>query len=238
MTDWHGLEIQYKWSPRRQSIGLTVTADGKLEVAAPKGTSTDKIAQALDRHRAWIARKALARKEAWGQLQEGMAYFLGQPYRLTLTPDARGEVELRPGDIRVCVDSDGASHWGQLKAWYCRQAEMHLYQRVRHFAAAMGLMVGQAQIHLRGWKSRWGECHTHNGALRFNWRLIMLPPMVLDYVVVHELAHLKVPGHNPRFWRIVATVLPDYAAHRGWLKHYGAPFLIWQPELLSVREEC
>ena len=66
-----------------------------------------------------------------------------------------------------------------------------------HFAAFMGLTPGP--VELKEWKRRWGECHP-DGTLKFNWRLIMCPPEVIDYVVVHELAHLKVPGHNPRFW--------------------------------------
>ena len=65
--------------------------------------------------------------------------------------------------------------------------------------------------------------------LRFNWRLIMLPPEIIDYVVVHELAHLLAPGHNPRFWGVVAAILPDYQARRRWLNRYGSPFLLWQP---------
>ena len=83
-------------------------------------------------------------------------------------------------------------------------------------------------MELKDWKRRWGECHP-DGTLKFNWRLIMLPPEVIDYVVVHELAHLKVPGHNPRFWGQVATLLPDYASRRRWLNRAGAPFLRWQP---------
>ena len=82
-------------------------------------------------------------------------------------------------------------------------------------------------MELKGWKRRWGECHP-DGTLKFNWRLILCPPVVIDYVVVHELAHLKVAGHNPRFWGQVAKVLPDYAARRRWLNREGAPFLLWR----------
>ena len=101
-----------------------------------------------------------------------------------------------------------------------------------HFAASMGLTPGP--VELKGWKRRWGECHP-DGTLKFNWRLIMCPAAVIDYVVVHELAHLKVPGHNPRFWGQVARVLPDYAVRRRWLNREGAPFLLWRPEPGSDR---
>ncbi len=102
-----------------------------------------------------------------------------------------------------------------------------LQERVSHFGARMGLTPGP--VALKEWKRRWGECHP-DGTLKFNWRLIMCPPAVIDYVVVHELAHLKVPGHNPRFWGQVAKVLPDYAARRRWLNREGAPFLLWRAE--------
>ncbi len=92
----------------------------------------------------------------------------------------------------------------------------------------MNLTPGR--VALKGWKRRWGECHP-DGQLRFNWRLIMCPPAVIDYVVVHELTHFTVPGHNPRFWGQVAKVLPDYAARRRWLNREGAPFLLWRAEL-------
>jgi predicted metal-dependent hydrolase len=99
--------------------------------------------------------------------------------------------------------------------------------RVGLFAQAMGLKAGPIQV--RDWKGRWGECHLEKG-LRFNWRLILLPPEVLDYVVVHELAHLKVPGHPREFWHQVAKVLPDWALRRRWLNREGAPFLVWEPK--------
>ena len=92
---------------------------------------------------------------------------------------------------------DDADLWPRLKAWYREQALRLLQERVRHWGAQMGLKPGP--VALKEWRRRWGECHP-DGTLKFNWRLILCPPAVIDYVVVHELAHLLVPGHNPRFW--------------------------------------
>ena len=83
-----------------------------------------------------------------------------------------------------------------------------------------------------GLPRRWGECRL-NGPLRFNWRLILLPGKILDYVVAHELAHLQTPGHSPGFWRLVEQVLPDYRRGRQWLNHYGAPFLQYKLVLIQ-----
>jgi predicted metal-dependent hydrolase len=226
MDDWPDLEIEYRLSRRRQSIGLMVTAQGKLVVSAPVGTSEANLRRALDRHRNWISAKVAERREAWDRLQEGTAHFLGQSYRLVAT-QGRGEaVELGREEIRVRPGSPASDLWPPLRAWYRRQADLLLRERVRHFGVEMGLAA--RGLELRDWKRRWGECHP-DGKLRFNWRLIMLPPAIIDYVVVHELAHLLAPGHNPRFWGVVGTAVPDYAARRRWLNRYGTPFLHWQP---------
>jgi predicted metal-dependent hydrolase len=225
MNDLDDLDIGYRFSPRRKSIGLMVTAQGNLVVSAPPGTSRANLQRALDTHRAWIEAKVAERREAWARLKQGTAFFLGQSYRLTAGPTGGDAVELGSKEIRVRPGGSGADLWTPLQAWYRRQAELLLTKRVRHYGVEMGLAV--RDLELRDWKRRWGECHP-DGKLRFNWRLIMLPPAIIDYVVAHELAHLKVPGHNPRFWGVVGAVVPDYADRRRWLNRYGTPFLLWQ----------
>ena len=218
------LDIEYRLSHRRKSIGLMVTTQGKVVVTLPRGTTKESLARALEKHRAWIERRVAERQAAWGQLKEGEAYFLGQPYRLTAGGGTTGVVSLNGNELRVPRARD-ADLWPLLKAWYWRQALQLLQERVSHWGAYMGLKPGP--VALKEWRRRWGECHP-DGLLRFNWRLIMCPPAVIDYVVVHELAHLLVLGHNPRFWGQVAKVLPDYAVRRRWLNREGAPFLLWR----------
>jgi predicted metal-dependent hydrolase len=219
------LDIEYRLSPRRKSIGLMVTVEGRVVVAVPRGTSQADLARALEKHRAWIETKVAERQAAWDRLKEGEAYFLGEPYRLAVLRGVPGAVSLNGNEIRVPLPGDAAL-WPRLQTWYREQAFSLLPARVRHFGGHLSLEPGP--LELKDWKRRWGQCHP-DGTLKFNWRLIMLPPAVIDYVVVHELAHLKVPGHNRRFWAQVAAVLPDYAARRRWLNRAGAPFLRWQP---------
>jgi predicted metal-dependent hydrolase len=226
MFDLNGLDLEYRVSPRRKSIGIMVTTEGKVVVTLPRGTSKESLAQALTRHRAWIEAKVAERQAAWRQIKAGEAYLLGEAFRLTVLKGATGAVTLNGSEILVPLP-EGADLWSRLVAWYAERAFGLLHERVAHFAASMGLSPGAVQ--LKGWKRRWGECHP-DGTLKFNCRLIMCPPAVIDYVVVHELAHLKVPGHNPRFWGQVAKVLPDYAVRRRWLNREGAPFLLWRPE--------
>ncbi len=226
MHEFNGLTVEYKISPRRRSIGLKVTAEGKLVVSAPPGASRANIQRALAHHQGWIEAKVAEHREAWDRLQEGTAFYLGQPHRLMEAKGSGELVELRPGELRVRPGSSGADLWPSLQTWYRRQAAALIPTRVRHFASRLGVSPGTLEF--RDWKRRWGECHP-DGKLRFNWRLIMLPPDILDYVVAHELAHLKAPGHNPRFWSLVAQAVPDYAQRRRWLNRYGVPFLLWRP---------
>jgi len=227
MVNLEDLEVEYRFSARRKSIGLMVTAEGKLVVSAPRGTSKAKISRVVTRHRDWIENKAAERREAWARLQEGTVFLLGRRYHMTTARDGKEPVALQDGEIRV-KPARGDSLWAPLKAWLKGRAESHINAQVAHYTAEMRLPVQPAEM--RDWKRRWGECHPARGRLRFNWRLIMLPPEIIDYVVVHELAHLAAPGHNPRFWEVVAAVLPDWQTRRQWLNRYGAPFLLWRVE--------
>ena len=218
------LDIEYRHSHRRKSIGIMVTTEGKVVVTLPRGASQESLARAMEKHQAWIEAKVAERQAAWGQIKAGEAYLLGETFRLTVLRGATGAITLNGAEIRVPLPK-GADLWSRLVAWYAERALTRLQARVAHFAAHMGLSPGL--VELKGWKRRWGECHP-DGKLRFNWRLVLCPPAVIDYVVVHELAHLKVAGHNPRFWAQVAAILPDYAARRRWLNREGAPFLLWR----------
>lgn len=219
-----GREASIRWSRRRRTIGLTVTGEGEVVVAAPQGTPQARLMQALTRHRDWIARKVAERQESWARLQDGAVFLQGQAYRLTLLSAAAAPVALDAGEIRVRAATEAAA-WPLLRAWYRREAERQIRQRVNHYAREMGLQV--LRLELREWKRRWGECQPQE-ALRFNWRLILLPPEILDYVTVHELAHLQAPGHTARFWQGVEQILPDYAERRQWLNRFGTPFLFWR----------
>jgi hypothetical protein len=218
------LDIEYRVSPRRRSIGIQVTTEGKVVVTLPRGATQDSLARALEKHRAWIEAKVAEKQAAWGRLKAGEAYLLGEAFQLTVLKGASGAVNLHGKEIRVPLPA-GADLWSRLVAWYAERVFGLLHERVRHFAVTMGLAPGP--VELKGWRRRWGECHP-DGTLKFNWRLILCPPAVIDYVVVHELAHLKVAGHNPRFWGQVAKVLPDYAARRRWLNREGSPLLLWR----------
>lgn len=219
------LTYRLRVSRRRRTVALAVGDRGELVVYAPWGVAREALEGVIAKNRAWIAKKQAERREAWALLQAGKVYYRGEACTLRLVSLGPADVRLAGGVLLVSPGPDPGDLWLQLLAWYRREAEAILTARVKHFASRMGLAAPPVEV--RDWRRRWGECHS-GGRLRFNWRLVLLSPEILDYVVVHELAHLKVAGHPPRFWQEVGQYLPDYAARRRWLNRQGAPFLSWR----------
>ena len=214
-------------SRRRRSVGLTITDSGELLVHAPKGLSQEVIHRVIAKNRAWIEDKQTQCRQALERLQAGRMYYLGEAFRVRITTGDAADPRWVGEILQLTVGNSSADPWPHLLEWYRREAAAFLTERVHYFALRLGLTPPRLQV--RDWRRRWGECRG-DGSLRFNWRLILLPGDVVDYVVVHELAHLLVPGHSREFWRQVGRYLPDYAERRGWLKVYGSPFLFWQLE--------
>lgn len=223
-----GLKYRLRVSKRRRTVGLKITDAGELVVYAPRGLSQKAIHGVIEKNMAWIARKQAEWREAWARLKPDKVYHQGKALHLRMVPPGVADVRLGEGALLVPAGMAPEGLWSLLLAWYRREAESLLAQRVQHFAPQLGLAT--PPLELRDWRRRWGECHP-KGRLRFNWRLVLLPPEIMDYVVVHELAHLLVPGHPPRFWQEVEKFLPDFAARRRWLQRFGAPFLRWRPDL-------
>ena len=118
MISLPNIEVTYQWSRRRRTIGLTVTVEGKLVVAAPWGTPKARLEQVVARHWAWIEKKAAARKAAWAPLKEGVAFFLGRPYRLTVHQGKAEAVRLGEAEIRLGLPAAGALQIGRAS---CRE---------------------------------------------------------------------------------------------------------------------
>ena len=125
-------------------------------------------------------------------------------------------------DRRKAEEARGPADYEQdpaLERWYREQARKRIGRRVMYFARQMGVTYGR--ISIRAARTRWGSCSA-DGNLNFHWKLVLMPPEILDYVVVHELAHRKEMNHSQRFWAEVERILPDYKARRKWLKEFGS----------------
>ena len=221
-----GATIEYtlKRSQRRRRITLTIDEDG-LRVGAPWRASQARIDAALLSHGRWIARKLAewqGRRPPPFSWQAGVTVMaLGEP--LTLVADAAIKVTSRDGARLWVSAANDAATLAQVVAWLRDTAQDWFEQRAGHFASVLGVQV--PRIRLSNARTRWGTCHP-DGRVLLNWRLIQMPPSLIDYVVVHELAHLREPNHSARFWTWVARVLPDYKERRLMLRRDGHRYLL------------
>ncbi|HWQ27933.1 MAG TPA: SprT family zinc-dependent metalloprotease [Dehalococcoidia bacterium] len=229
------IEYVVRRSPRRRkTIEIAIEPPARVRVSAPLATKDADI-DALVRQRAdWIVRKLeTLRNGGERQWRTGeVVSFLGREYPLYVVDGPRSSlpaVRLSGGRLEVRVPSSADESTRRLRAavavewWYRQQAERHLRERIAHFAARLG--VAPRAVLIRAQRRRWGSCSA-NGVLRFNWRIMMAPPDVVDYVVVHELCHLAHPHHQASFWAAVASALPDYRERKKALRAQGPAYAL------------
>ena len=220
---------------KRRTIGFVVGPDG-LVVRAPKWTPLHEVDSALQAKADWILRKLaqsrerqVRQHEARIEWRDGATLpYLGDTLVVRLDPGhhfAAAGAQLDGSDagtLRVGLPSHATPEQirDAVQAWLMRQATAHFKQRLDHFAPL--LQVQWRRLSLSNAGTRWGSARA-DGAIRLNWRLIHLRPSVVDYVVAHELSHLRVMDHSPRFWDTVREVVPDYAALRTQLKDGAVP---------------
>ncbi len=227
---------------KRRSIGFMVGPEG-LTVTAPKWVPLHEVDAAVQSKTSWILKKLADAEErrrnidsARIEWQDGATFpFLGETVIVVLDPrhafDEVGAVlhsdaETLPGVARHTLHVGLPHHAepGQIRdsvqAWLMRQAKRLFTERLDHFAPRLGVQWRKLVLSNAG--TRWGTAHS-DGTIRLNWRLVHFRMPVIDYVVAHELAHLRVMDHSPRFWSTVATVVPDYADLRNHLRDQPAP---------------
>jgi hypothetical protein len=105
-----------------------------------------------------------------------------------------------------------------MERWYRKETEKVILERIEYYKTKFS--TGPAKIKIKEQKRRWGSCSSR-GSIYFNWRIIMAPPLVIDYVIVHEMSHLIYRNHSPKFWKQVESILPDYKVHKKWLRDHG-----------------
>ncbi len=227
---------------KRRTIGFAVGPDG-LVVSAPKWVSLADVHTALLEKAAWIVRKLGETRERHQRLESSridwkngaVIPFLGEPMRVVLDPChtfgnasavLQDNTEALTGESRLNLRL-GLPHLASadqirdaVQAWLMRQARRVFIERLDHFAPA--LQVKWRKLSLSSAGTRWGSARS-DGSIRLNWRLIHFRANVIDYVVVHELSHLRVMDHSPRFWDTVRAVVPDYAELRTQLKDESVP---------------
>ena len=220
-----GVSVSFRFErSRRKSIGFLVGADG-LVVRAPNWVTLREVDAAVQEKSAWIVAKLQQFKERQTeQFQTAIEWrhgaqvpFLGRTVQLCVLERGVGRVlgqDLSPDQVLPVTVPPGASVTqvrDAAQVWLKKQAKALFEQRLHHFAPLLG--VRWQKLSLSSASTRWGSAR-NDGHIRLNWRLIHLPISQIDYVVVHELAHLREMNHSPRFWETVGEVMPDYAQRR------------------------
>lgn len=207
---------------KRKTIGLEVTGDAGLIIRAPKQVSLDYIERVVKEKKDWIQRRQeVARKRQQmappRRFVSGEGYwYLGNAYPLVVIDKAAsplsfdGNFNLSRRHLLNASDI--------LAGWYRETARWVIGERAEHYATVYGLRY--RKITITSARKRWGSCNA-GGNLCFSWRLVMAPLKIIDYVVVHELAHLKEKNHSKRFWDLVGQMDPDYKQDRRWLRENG-----------------
>jgi len=204
---------------RARRYVLRVTDDAEVIVTMPRWGSIADARAFAEQHLQWIARERLRRvaestSRAWTPGAE--IWLRGERRTIAL-----GAGVVRAGDISARVGEDANANGAvrdALRRAMRRQASRELPARLNELAAESGLRV--ARVTIRDQRSRWGSCSTR-GAIALNWRLLLMPPSVRDYVIWHELMHLERADHSPAFWKLVEQVCPEYRAARAWLLKHG-----------------
>ncbi|MDC8786515.1 M48 family metallopeptidase [Roseateles koreensis] len=210
---------------RRRSIGFVVGADG-LRVSAPRWVPQADIERALLLKSDWILRKLVEQRERARRVQEARIEwrdgaslsYLGRALQLRLDASQSGaRFDEAQGILTVGLPPAATQEQVRdvVQAWLQRRARAWFEPRCQHFAAALGVQM--KSLRLSSAQTRWGSASA-DGSIRLNWRLIHFTPAIIDYVVAHELAHLREMNHSARFWAVVRSVVPDFEQARGQLR--------------------
>lgn len=199
-------------------VAITVQENGAVSVTAPHEAPDDKVFEIVKRRADWILEKqelvhqrVIPGSEKEWVSGEGITY-LGRTYRLKVQG---GAVALKAGVLHA-PKQNTKEH---ITAWFKERALKKYEERLKHWAPR--LPVSQTGLLLGDQKGRWGSCDKH-GVIRINWRAIIAPLRIVDYILVHELAHLKHPDHSQQFWKLVKSVMADYEDRKEWLRIHGA----------------
>ncbi|MFJ8742365.1 M48 family metallopeptidase [Embleya sp. NPDC127516] len=224
------LDVRVRVSERRRQVRLTVERDSTVSVTVPPGTGQAELIKLIKSRRRWLygklaERASLSKGRPPREYVSGEGFpYLGRSHRLLVVESGPADVRLLRGrlEIRQDVLHDAST---ALIAWYTRRGAKWLPGRLRPWAAQLDVASGELRVRPLGY--RWGSCS--HGRLNIHWATMQLPPDLIDYVLVHELAHVHVPDHSERFWRTIRRAVPDCDARRDRLRRLGPD--LWLPTM-------
>ena len=227
---WGSRRLSYtilRSARRKKTVAVTVDPAGSVMVVAPERFVTDRLDAIVTRKAAWIVRR-LRRAEDYAPLPSPREFvsgesvlYLGRHYRLKVDPPAAGEAKLRGGWLHIPAPEGPkqATHVrAALVSWLQRHAGERLPERVEAWRPKAG--VPPPRVIVVNQQKRWGSCD-QRGTIRLNWRIIQAPMRLIDYVVAHELVHLRHRGHGRDYWQAIGRIMPDYERRREELRGRG-----------------
>jgi predicted metal-dependent hydrolase len=225
-----GFVAQVSRTDRSKSATIKVE-EGVVIVVVPRALTQERIKKLLDDKKLWVKQKIALHPQLPVTLEKqyvsGEAFsYLGRNYRLKITDGELTPIKLVQGRLTVSVPNDSSQHKlvkYALTNWFRRRAELKLREKIIRYSPIVGVETNGYKV--KSFQSRWGSC-TPRGRVDFNWRIIMAPNRVVDYVVVHELCHLKQHDHSPQFWKLVESIMPDYLESKEWLRLNGASLMV------------
>jgi predicted metal-dependent hydrolase len=227
LFEGEGFDYSLRRSTRAKNIRITVGQDGVV-LTLPGRTAERHGHEFIRERHDWITR-TLAKIEVADEIVASRALgdgstvpFIGWDLTLRLLEGSSGRVTLKPASAELWVripDARRETVAAALERWYRRQAKEVFTERLDAVVARNG--TAYERVAVRDQKTRWGSCST-SGTISFNWRLLLAPESVLDYVVEHEAAHIEVRDHSPRFWALMDARVDDWKDSRLWLKRHGA----------------
>jgi len=242
MTEWFGLkkaapspsELGFEFtiarSPRRRSISIEIRR-AQVVVRAPMGAAQSLLLDFLRQKAAWVRAKISEQQQTLAIQPEPRCYaqgsqlpFMDEVLTLVLGRGPRAAIARVDHHLHLILSprsrlSDEAQIRQLLSRWYQQQALNILTRKTAQLTAAMGLVC--TQVSIKATRSKWGHC-TSRGAIQYNWQILLAPEPIVDYLVAHEVSHLRHHNHSADFWALVASVCPTFKADRAWLKAEGA----------------
>jgi len=224
--DSNGFIAEIKRTNRTKSATITVE-EGKVCVVVPCQLENERITKLLKDKNRWIKEKIALHREAQPtstkQFVSGESFsYLGRNYRLKVLQGNYQPIKLSHGRFAITLRSGTDNPdliQDSLFSWYKQHADTKLTEKAKRYAKMIGVTFNS--VGLKTYRSRWGSCSVE-GDITFNWKIIMAPNRIVDYVVAHELCHLVHHDHSPKFWREVERIMPNYAECKDWLKKNGA----------------
>jgi predicted metal-dependent hydrolase len=215
-----GISYRVRRVPRGRRLKVRLDPEHGVEVLLPAGVPQRLAASAVAQVEPWLERQLQERSRLRAELHtDGALRYLDE--RLTVVEQAgRTRVQRHGGELRVPA---GEPARAAIERWYRRAARVEVGRRLDEATAASGTRY--TQLTIRNQRTRWASCGS-GGAMSFNWRLLLAPERVLDYVVWHEVCHLEIANHSPRFWALLESRCPRWREPAQWLAAYGSVLVL------------